>query len=405
MCNQYVTALQTPLGQEDCLVLNIFTPPSPEQEPFPVMVFIHGGGFYSGSNSELIYNPTFLVREKVIVVTINYRVGAFGFLCLGLQEAPGNVGLKDQLAALKWIQNNIAYFGGDPNSVTIFGESAGAVSIHLLLLTHSANGLFHRAILQSGSVLMPQDFSYQPVESASKVAARLGYNTSDPIELLEIFKNSTAYDIVKASNADQTNNAFAPYFFTPCVETALTNRSLITEPPTQLVHKLGLYIPVIFGFNDREGIYWATHYVTQTFDKLKANFDSIIPTYLLFQNDSDKTTFINDVINYYFKNRTLTDALIDYFTDCLLAYPIKVSSESILRNSTRTLYNYYFEYDSLRNLNKFLTRLPTTPGACHGDELFYIFQPVVFSVLPSIPSDAAIIKTMTTLWTNFAKTG
>ncbi|KAJ8721404.1 hypothetical protein PYW07_002179 [Mythimna separata] len=190
MCNQYVKTLETPVGQEDCLVLNVYTPPSLEQQPFPVMVFIHGGGFYSGSNSELIYNPKFLVNKKVIVVTINYRLGAFGFLCLGLQEAPGNVGLKDQIAALKWVQNNIACFG-----------------------------------------------------------------------------------------------------------------------------------------------------------------------------------------------------------------------ESFLRDATRALYDYYFKVDSFRNLNKFLTRLPTKPGACHGDELFYIFQPVVYSLLPPTWNDAATIEAMTTFWTNFAKTG
>ncbi|KAJ8730691.1 hypothetical protein PYW08_002104 [Mythimna loreyi] len=406
MCNQYAKILETTVGQEDCLVLNVYTPPSLEHEPFPVMVFIHGGGFYSGSNTELIYNPKFLVKEKVIVVTVNYRLGAFGFLCLGLPEAPGNVGLKDQIAALKWVQNNIAYFGGDPNSVTLFGESAGAVSVHLLLLTDSANGLFHRVILQSGSVLMPHNFSYRPIKSASNVASRLGYNTSDPTELLKIFRNSTANDIVKASNADQSNNAFAPYFFTPCVESNLTSQKpLITEQPTQLLHKLGLNVSIIIGFNDREGIYWATHYVSQTLDKLIAIFDSIIPNYLLFEDDNDKTTFIDDVVNFYFRNRTVTDGLIAYFTDCLVAYPLLVSCESFLRIPTRAVYNYYFKYDSFRNLNKFLTRLPTTPGACHGDELLYIFQPVVLSLLPPTSNDAAIINSMTTFWTNFAKTG
>ena len=406
MCNQYITALNTPAGQEDCLVLNVFTPPTLEEEQFPVMVFIHGGGFYSFSNSELIYNPKFLVQQKIIVVTINYRLGAFGFLCLGTPEAPGNVGLKDQLAALKWIQNNIACFGGDPNAVTIFGESAGAVSVHFLILTNAGSGLFRGAIMQSGSVMTPHDFSYRPVEKASQVASRLGYNTSDPTELVKIFKNSTAVQIVEASNVDQTNNAFGPSLFTPCVETAIADRTpLITEPPIQLLQKVGLNVPVIIGFNDREGIYWAQHYVSQTLDGLKANFDTIIPSYFVFQRDSDKATFINEVEKFYFSNRTLTNGLIEYFTDCLIAFPLLLSTQSLFQYTTRTINNYYFKYDSFRNLNKFLTRLRTTPGACHADELFYMFQPVVYSILPATSNDAAVITTMTTFWTSFAKTG
>uniref|UniRef100_A0A2H1VCM0 Carboxylic ester hydrolase n=1 Tax=Spodoptera frugiperda TaxID=7108 RepID=A0A2H1VCM0_SPOFR len=407
MCNQYFSTLRQPIGQEDCLVLNIYTPPSRTNELYPVIVFNHGGGFYFGSNSKLIYNPQFLVRENVIVITVNYRLGAFGFLCLGIKDAPGNVGLKDQLAALKWIQNNIAYFGGDPKSVTIFGESAGAVSVHYFLLRNSTEGLFHRVIMDSGSILMPQDFEYNPIQSASTVATRLGYNTSDPNELLQIFKNSTASDIVRASYADQTNDAFSLYYFTPCVETAVADETepLITEEPTQIIKRPGLNVPVIIGFNNREGIYWAQHYNYQTVEQVRTNFGSLIPNYLKFESDVNRTTFINDAVNVYFSNRTVIDGLIEYLSDSLVIYPSTFASEVLTKNSNRSVYNFYFDYDSFRNLNKFLTRLRFTPGACHGDELFYLFQPAVYAALPATPNDSAIIAAMTALWTSFAKTG
>lgn len=394
------------MGEEDCLVLNIYTPAKLEHELFPVMVFIHGGGFYWGSNTDLIYNPKYFVQKKVVVVTINYRLGAFGFLCLGIKEAPGNVGLKDQLAALKWVQNNIAHFRGNPGSVTLFGESAGAVSVNYLLLSHSAEGLFHRAIMQSGSILMPQAFGYDPIESASMVAFKLGYNTNDPKELLNIFKNTTANDIVKASYMNPTNNALEPYVFKPCIETAITNRRpLLTLPPTELLKRNGLNISVIIGFNNEEGIYWATHYNSQAHEKLKENLYSIIPNYLRFEKVDDVKTFVDEIIKVYFTNRTFTRGMIDYFTDSFIAYPVTVTSEAFTKKPNRTVHNYYFMYDSTRNLNKFLTRLPTTPGACHGDELFYMFEPVLYSVLPAIGKDAAVIRTMTQLWTSFAKTG
>jgi para-nitrobenzyl esterase len=148
---------------EDCLSLNVWTPElpaSPTGEPGegrPVMVFIHGGGFTSGSGSVFLYRGGDLVRNgDAVVVTINYRLGALGFLGHRDLADPdalvGNWGLHDQLAALRWVRDNIAVFGGDPNAVTIFGESAGGFSVATLLGTPAASGLFRRAIVQSGGV-------------------------------------------------------------------------------------------------------------------------------------------------------------------------------------------------------------------------------------------------------------
>jgi len=162
------TALQTPMDvqalipmekqpqSEDCLYLNIWTP-GLDGARRPVMVWIHGGGFTSGASSWFIYNGRALCRRgNVVVVTINYRLGVLGFLNLkeitkGDIPATGNEGLLDQICALQWVRNNISNFGGDPNNVTIFGESAGAMSIGVLLGMPGARGLFHRAILQSGA--------------------------------------------------------------------------------------------------------------------------------------------------------------------------------------------------------------------------------------------------------------
>src|SRR5437867_5060262 len=136
---------------EDCLYLNIFT--SGTGAPLrPVMVWIHGGAFVSGSGRDAWYNGTSFARNGAVVVTINYRLGALGFLHLG-EELPGsgNLGILDQVAALRWVQANIEAFGGDPNNVTIFGESAGGVNVATVMGTPSAAGLFHKAIPQSGA--------------------------------------------------------------------------------------------------------------------------------------------------------------------------------------------------------------------------------------------------------------
>ena len=150
---------------EDCLHLNVWTPALTGRRP--VMVWIHGGGFALGAGSQCVYEGNALCQRDVVVVTINYRMGPFGFVHLagptrGAIEATGNEGLLDQVAALQWVRDNIAAFGGDPANVTIFGESAGSMSVMALLSMPAASGLFHKAIAQSGpghNLLSPEEAS------------------------------------------------------------------------------------------------------------------------------------------------------------------------------------------------------------------------------------------------------
>ena len=141
---------------EDCLYLNLWTPSHSAADRLPVLVFIHGGAFTEGSVSVPLYDGAALARQKLVVVTINYRLGAFGFLAHpaltqeSAHHASGNYGLMDQVAALRWVHTNIAAFGGDPNRVTIAGQSAGAMSAYLLTVAPQAKGLFQRAIIESG---------------------------------------------------------------------------------------------------------------------------------------------------------------------------------------------------------------------------------------------------------------
>ena len=151
---------------EDCLFLNVYAPVGrPEQSP--VMVWIHGGGFFAGS-ADFYISDTLSAYGQVIVVTINYRLSLFGFLSTSDENAPGNVGLLDQHVAIKWVHNNINAFGGDPNKVTIFGESAGGMSVTYQSLFAGNKGLFQRAIAQSGSLW------WTPINDSKQDAMRLG---------------------------------------------------------------------------------------------------------------------------------------------------------------------------------------------------------------------------------------
>lgn len=162
---------------EDCLVLNVYTPTLPKDEDIetlPVMVWIHGGSFNLGSGDMAIFGPEFLLREKVVVVTCNYRLGALGFLSLPSAGIYGNMGLKDQRLVLKWVHENIASFGGDPGNVTLFGESAGGGSVHLNYLAHSSRPYFHKAICQSGLSYNPWVLQTNPEVYARRLAELVG---------------------------------------------------------------------------------------------------------------------------------------------------------------------------------------------------------------------------------------
>jgi para-nitrobenzyl esterase len=162
---------------EDCLYLNIWTPAADLRHHLPVLVWVPGGGYVSGSGSVAVYNGRRLAAQGIVVVTINYRVGLFGFLVtpeLAAQSArehepPGNYGLQDVIAALQWVHRNIAAFGGDPDAITIGGQSAGAMAVHDLIVSPLATGLFQRAITQSG---LPDSTAVPPLAEAEKTGEK-----------------------------------------------------------------------------------------------------------------------------------------------------------------------------------------------------------------------------------------
>lgn len=195
-CPQPKPLMGRELGElsEDCLYLNVWAPARNPTGRLPVMVWIHGGGHTTGSGASPYYDGERLAREGVVLVTINYRLGPFGYLAHpqlskeSERQVSGNYGLLDQIAALQWVQRNIAAFGGDPGCVTIFGESAGAASVCRLMVSPLAKGLFHRAIAQSGGAhgnnryLRERRGSLEPMEAiGEQLAAKLGCDKANDV--------------------------------------------------------------------------------------------------------------------------------------------------------------------------------------------------------------------------------
>jgi para-nitrobenzyl esterase len=228
-----------PLG-EDCLFLNVWTPATGNEARRPVMVWFHGGGFTSGDGSSRAYDGARLAqRGDVVVVTVNHRLNVFGYLALGHYgagfEDSAVAGVLDMILALEWVRDNIANFGGDPNSVMIFGESGGGAKVSTLLSTERARGLFHRAVIQSGAMLrFPEQATAQA--AADQVLEKLGLDrsTAEQIRTMPVEAIQAAHAGTGAATAPSidgrllTRHPFEPYAAPPCAAVPLmlgTNRT------------------------------------------------------------------------------------------------------------------------------------------------------------------------------------
>lgn len=205
------------IGNEDCLTLNIFTKDIDLENLKPVMFWIHGGAHLRGSGSE--YGPDYLMEKPVILITINYRLNIFGYFTTNDENAYGNTAIKDQIAALEWVKDNIAKFGGDATKVTIFGYSSGSDSVSLLQLSSRARGLvdfkifsnlfliltglFHQVISQSGSSLNPRYLQRNPLQYTYKIAKYFNISTETTRDIVEGLQKVDSEILAKAANSSE----------------------------------------------------------------------------------------------------------------------------------------------------------------------------------------------------------
>ena len=244
-------------GSEDCLFLNIFTTSIPQNNvhftPKAVMLWIHGGGFNLGSAD--IYDPTPLVNEDVVVVTINYRLGGLGFLTFGNDIVAGNMGIRDQIAAMHWTKKFIHHFGGDPTKITIFGESAGATSVNALQMSPKAAGLFSSAILQSGTMfLWREKYDKSRRERiASSIAEQFNCSsTRNDKKMLDCLQKLSFEDFLKTIkievlNEEKENKSFERGAWSPVCDSYSSDPVLPVEPLEALTDGLFTRVPIMTG--------------------------------------------------------------------------------------------------------------------------------------------------------------
>lgn len=397
VCPQIDSSTNTFTGELDCLNLNIFVPNvATAQNRLPVLIWIHGGRLANGSGNRQRYGPKFLVRHNVILVTMNYRLGPYGFLCLDIPEVPGNQGIKDQALAMRWVKDNIAEFGGDVNSITVMGESAGASSIDYHLYSNN-EALFNRAILQSGSVFTAWSFSDANTSAPSKIAEHLGFQTDDVYEALNFLKDIDPKLVIEATSELDTT-------FRVCAERQFEGvESFLTDRPVNLDLPKVRNMQILSGFNSREQMYEYHDTPAGYYEHLDVFYDSLKIGFVY----DDELEAMEDIVRHFYigdedVSEAVRDQLTDFRSDIDENYPIQKSMKKFLENGAQKVFHYVFSYDGGRNFAKNNYNM-TYQGAAHADDIGYLFD--YYDKTTPSAEDQRIIDQMTTLWTNFAKFG
>ncbi|XP_044727740.1 esterase B1-like [Chrysoperla carnea] len=397
-------------GSDDCLYLNVYTPATKITDKLPVMVWVHGGGFYLGSGNTDLYGPEFLMTKNVVLVTFNYRLGFLGFLSLDDASVgvTGNAGLKDQVQALRWVQKNIHKFNGDPNNVTIFGESAGGASCNFLLLSPLSKGLFHKAIIQSGCVL--NSWVQQP-RLDEIFLKQIGCKATNDKDILEFLQQQPLNVILAAQNKTfpiPTRCMGELCFPTPRVEPNIST-AFLSEPSEKLLlegrfHK----VPVMIGVTSHEGLLYLNPEFIESFPPdftdnkilVPRDLKEILKTEKAIQEVGDK------IKQFYYKNEKpsydLFDTFIDYCSDLAFIHKINVTTK--LLGEHASVYAYYCKLNTKLGIIKNATGIEYD-GTCHADDVAYLFKTQKTPTIESNSPEAIGVEMMTTLWINFAKTG
>lgn len=367
------------IQSEDCLYLNVWMPLRQPKKPYPVMVWIHGGGWTNGSSSAPLYDGQVLASAGVVMVSINYRLGALGFLAHpGLSAEnehaiSGNYGILDQVAALQWVRRNISAFGGNPENVTVFGQSSGSMAVTTLMSSPLAEGLFHRAIGQSGSLFLP--LSASPIgseyvlkgaeDAGARLTAHLGL---DPTAL----RARPAADFVSLPG----------YSSHPVID----GRVLEDEPHNVFVGGSQNDVPLLLGTTSQEGV----HFIKGP-----------LPTAADFQDDLSKAFGpVGIQLAPIYRPATDEEAFasrVELEGDLRFVWETRKWGLLQARTGRQPVYVYRFDHRS---------RADSSPDAAtfaaHGDEMRYVFG---HRGSGWTARDEALASLMQQYWVRFARTG
>jgi para-nitrobenzyl esterase len=364
---------------EDCLFLNVYAPAdSTDKSKLPVMFWIHGGGYAGGASSEPRHNGDFLPLKGIVLVTINYRLGVFGFLATSdlAKEGNGSAGnyaMMDMVAALQWVKENIKKFGGDPDNVTIFGESAGSFAVSTLMASPMSKGLFQKAIGESGAAfsdVLPTDTLEAREKKDDQWVASLDVKSLAELRALPTDK---ILDAAKAHHGG----------FSPTVD----GKFLTEAVPVTYAAGNQAHVPLLAGWNRDEGSFLANGMTAEKWKAMAATLfkDRAAEFLTLYPGDTDEQA---------------ADSADAYGSDSFIAFGTWKWLEAHRKTGDSPVYRYHFELRALPS------KFHAGTFAFHSDDIEYVFGTLDTRPGETVrPEDRTLSDQMMSYWTNFAKTG
>ncbi|CAH1773070.1 unnamed protein product [Owenia fusiformis] len=410
---------------EDCLVLNIWIPGDVNQTALKnlnlsVMLYIHGGGFQTGTSSR--YFGGFMSNDNnVVTVTVNYRLGVLGFFSTEDSTAEGNYGLLDNIMALQWVKNNIKNFGGNPNSITIYGESAGAAAVSHLMLSPMAEGLFHRGITQSGVATVYWGIARNYLKELSNLLGeKLDCPSRDSKALTNCLQDKDPKEVTNAAiqldgeiqlNRNDTQSKYLP---------RIDGKVIIDEPLKVL--QSGNFYPYDYmtGINSHEG--WMLQNTVAIDLRNKTleqginftDFDLLTQRWMRFLSHPDKRFEVSQAVKLVYDVYSSTadsidrsKSYLDFLSDFVWIADNDRFAKLYSKKSTN-IYNYYFspEVSEYQRRIKFAKPAPDWVRASHADDISYVFGFAKYAKADNATDDERLFSdAVMKAWANFAKTG
>ncbi|KAE8277443.1 Bile salt-activated lipase [Larimichthys crocea] len=414
-CLQVNLIMTDTRGSEDCLYLNIWVPHGRSVSTgLPVMVWIYGGGFLAGGSMGANFLDNYLYsgqeiadRGNVIIVTLGYRVGTLGFLSTGDSSLPGNYGLWDQHAAIAWVNRNIRSFGGDPDNITVFGESAGGGSVSFQTLTPHNKGLFKRAISQSGVALCPWAVNKNPRKFAEEIALKVNCPTDDTmaacLKMTDPALLTLAGSLSLSSSPDHPlvgNLALSP----------VIDGDFLPDEPYNLFHNAA-DIDYIAGVNDMDGhLFTGLDVPSINSPLIDTSVEDVKRLLASYTKEKGKAGLDNAYSTYTStwgsnpSRETIKKTVVEIGTDYIFLVPTQAALHLHAANAT-TGRTYSYLFSQPNRMGGIGRPYPSWMGADHADDLQYVFGKPFTTPLAYWPRHRDVSGYMIAYWTNFAKTG
>ncbi|XP_020031540.2 carboxylesterase 3 isoform X1 [Castor canadensis] len=389
------------LTSEDCLFLNIYSPAEATAgAQKPVMVWIHGGAMKVGSATSQD-GSALAAYGDVVVVTVQYRLGILGSFSTGDKFIPGNQGFIDVMAALRWVQGNIASFGGDPNCVTIFGGSAGGVIVSSLVLSPMASGLFHRAISQSGVITIPGILESNPWPKVQSFADSLACSSDSPAELVQCLRQKDGEELIRTKMGDTMTNTYT------------IDGSFFPKHPQQLLMERQFHpVPFLLGVNNHE-FSWLLPKAWGLWDKMKdmSKEDMLVIMKPFLSSLDVPPEMMSTVIDEYLDSGSDAQARCHAFQEVMGDILFNIATLNFSRNLKEAGAPVFF-YEFQHTPSCFAKIKPAWVKADHGAESSFIFggpflmdESSLLAFPEATEEEKQLSLTMIAQWTHFARTG